>query len=145
MKTNTVFTKVLIVVGCILVWIPVLLPFVFAFSRLLGAGKFMLDYLIPAELAPVCLVGGLLLIWAAILAKTGKKLVIWSSAAAIFFLVISQLAAVWLGLASGRVDEGTWQMKVVVGLLLLYWAALAMLDIAVIGLWCLLRKAELPA
>ena len=105
----------------------------------------MLDYLIPAELAPVCLVGGLLLMWAAILAKTCKKLVIWSSAAAIFFLVISQLAAVWLGLASGRVDEGTWQMKVVVGLLLLYWAALALLGIAGIRLWGLLRKAELPA
>ena len=52
---------------------------------------------------------------------------------------------VWLGLASGQVGEGTWQMKVVVGLLLLYWAALALLGIAGIRLWGLLRKAELPA
>lgn len=52
---------------------------------------------------------------------------------------------VWLGLASGQVGEGTWQMKVVVGLLLLYWAALALLGIAGIRLWGLLIKAELPA
>jgi hypothetical protein len=50
-----------------------------------------------------------------------------------------------LGLASGQVGEGTWQMKVVVGLLLLYWAALALPGIAGIRLWGLLRKAELPA
>jgi hypothetical protein len=50
-----------------------------------------------------------------------------------------------LGLASGQVGEGTWQMKVVVGLLLLYWAALALLGIAGIRLWGLLIKAELPA
>jgi len=52
---------------------------------------------------------------------------------------------VWLGLAFGQVGEGTWQMKAVVGLLLLYWAALALPGIAGSRLWGLLRKAELRA
>ncbi|NMD27861.1 MAG: hypothetical protein GYA81_07855 [Chloroflexi bacterium] len=143
MKKQSVFTRVLIIIGSILVWVPVLLPFVFSFRPLLGGGKFRLDYLIPAELALFCLAGGLLLVWAAIRAKTGRKLVIWSLAAAVFLLVFSQLLAVWLGLASGRVGEGTWQMVVVVALLVLYWAALALLGIAGIRLWGLLRKREL--
>ncbi len=142
MKKQSVFTRVLIIVGSILVWVPVLLPFVFSFRPLLGGGKFYLDYLIPAELALFCLVGGLLLIWAAIRAKTGRKLVIWSFAAAFFLLVFSQMLAVWLGLASGRVGEGTWQMYLVLGMLLLYWAALALLGIAGIRLCHLLSKKE---
>jgi len=142
MKKQSVFTRVLIIVGSILVWVPVLLPFVFSFRPLLGGGKFYLDYLIPAELALFCLAGGLLLIWAAIRAKTGRKLVIWSFAAAVFLLVFSQLLAVWLGLASGSVGEGTWQMYLVLGMLLLYWAALALLGIAGIRLWRLLSKKE---
>ncbi|MEN6556212.1 MAG: hypothetical protein ABFD21_07455 [Anaerolineaceae bacterium] len=57
--------------------------------------------------------------------------------------MFSQLAAVWLGLASGRVGEGTGQMNVVVGLLL-DWLALALPGIAGIRLWGLLRKGEVP-
>lgn len=141
-KKQSVFTRVLIIVGSILVWVLALLQIVFSFRPLLGGGKFHLDYLLPAELALFCLLGGVLLIWAAIRAKTGRKLVIWSFAAAVFFLVYSQLMAVCLGLASGRVGEGGWQMAIVVGLLVLYWAALALLGIAGIRLWGLLRKQE---
>ena len=50
-----------------------------------------------------------------------------------------------MGLASGQVGGDAWLVKVVVGLLLLYWAALALLGIAGIRLWGLLIKAELPA
>ena len=143
MKKQSVFTRVLIIVGSILVWVLALLQIVFSFRPLPGGGKFHLDYLLPAVLALFCLLGGVLLIWAAIRAKTGRKLVIWSFAAAVFFLVYSQLMTVWLGLVADQLGESAWQMTIVFGLQLLYWAALALLGIAGIRLWGLLRKQEL--
>ena len=51
----------------------------------------------------------------------------------------------YLDHATSQLRLGPRRMKVVVGLLLLYWAALALPGIAGIRLWGLLRKAELPA
>ncbi len=52
--------------------------------------------------------------------------------------------AVCLGLVADQLGENAWQMTIVFGLQLLYWAALALLGIAGIRLWGLLRKGELP-
>ena len=68
-----------------------------------------MDYLIPAEIFPVVLVGGLLLLWAAIRARARLKLVIWGLVAAVVLLVGSQLVAVLTGLASGETEPAGWQ------------------------------------
>ncbi|HOT25320.1 MAG TPA: hypothetical protein PLG84_06285 [Anaerolineaceae bacterium] len=140
MKGNLLLAKILTILGSVLVLVPVLLPFYFGFESLFTARGFSLDYMLPVFLSLVALVGGLLLVWACVLAKTGRKFVIWSFAAVVFFLAFSQLMSVWLGLASGRVAEGGWQMNVVAALLVFYWAALALLGAAGIRLWFLLRN-----
>ncbi len=48
MKKQSVFTRILIIVGSILVWVLALLQIVFSFRPLPGGGKFHLDYLLPA-------------------------------------------------------------------------------------------------
>jgi hypothetical protein len=40
-----------------LAWFPILAPIVFAVGSLLRDGRFRFDYLMPAELFPVVLVG----------------------------------------------------------------------------------------
>lgn len=95
-------TKFLAIAGTVLVWLPLLAPAIFGAIRLIQSGRFHFDYLMPFELFPVELLGGILLIWAAFKAKSQKKLICWSFAAAILLLVGSQGLAVVTGLASGE-------------------------------------------
>ncbi len=59
----------------------------------------LFDYLMPSELFP--LAGGLLLLWAALRARTGVGRVAWSLGIAVGALAGSQVLAVVTGLASG--------------------------------------------
>ena len=83
--------------------------------------------------------GGLLLLTACLLAKKERKFILRSFGLAVFFLVLSQLLAVLLGLADGRVGEGTWQMYLVVVMLVLYWVFLALLEVGAFRLGSALR------
>ncbi|HSQ18022.1 MAG TPA: hypothetical protein VLM83_10005, partial [Anaerolineales bacterium] len=69
MKTTNTLTKVLAISGTLLVWLTVLSPFLLWLSFSAWRGSFStryFDYLLPAELFLVALVGGLLLVWAAL-------------------------------------------------------------------------------
>lgn len=57
MKATYRFTKALAIAGTLLVWLPVLAPLVFSVVRLFNRQKFLLDFLMPAELFPVILAG----------------------------------------------------------------------------------------
>ncbi len=103
------FTKVLAVVGTALTWLPLLAPIVFALSLLVARGIFRFDYLMPAELFLLVVVGGWLLVWAALRARSRKGLIVGSFGAAIGLLVLSQALAVATGLASGAAEpSGAW-------------------------------------
>ena len=56
----------------------------------------------PAELFPVVLVGGGLLVWAAIRAGLRRGIIGWGLAAAVGFLIVSMALAMVTGLASGE-------------------------------------------
>lgn len=129
-------TRFLAVTGTVLVWLPLLAPVFFSLLRLLERARLMFDYLMPAELFPVELLGGILLTVAAFMAGSRKKLIGWSLAAAILFLVGGQGLAVLTGLASGRTDPNGWQLSVVMFTLVLFILALVMLGIG----GCLLIK-----
>ncbi len=74
----------------------------------------MIDYLIPAELFPLVILGSGLLIWAAIRAKSRVKRIGWSFGVAVGLLVLSQVLAVVSGLASGRIEaSGIWWVLVI--------------------------------
>ena len=64
MKNQNLLTKVLAVVGTILVWFPILAPVVLGIAALFTRGRFLFDFLMPAELFPFALAGSLLLLWA---------------------------------------------------------------------------------
>jgi len=63
MEKKGTLTKVLAIVGTVLAWFP-LLALVLASAAVLLRGRvFHFDYLMPAELFPFALAGGVLLLW----------------------------------------------------------------------------------
>ena len=119
--------RILAIVGTVLVWFPIVAPILLSVAFLVRVGRFGLDYLMPAELFPIVLVGAALLIWAAVRARSRRKLIIWGLAIAVALLVGSQALAVVTGLASGATEPaGVWWVLVVAGII--------GLDLAVIAL-----------
>jgi len=109
MTGRGVLTKILAIVGVVLVWFPLLAPFVFSVIRFIQTRRFLFDYLIPAELFPVVLVGGGLLLWAALRAHSNRGIIGWGLGLAVLLLVAGQVLAVVTGLASGETEPvGVW-------------------------------------
>lgn len=113
-KKNT-FTRILAVGGTILVWLPILAPFIFGGIVSLRSGRFHFDYLMPGELFLLVFAGGLLLLWAAVRARTCRRIIGFSLLAAIILLFGSQGTAVVSGLASGKLEaSGFWWITVLI-------------------------------
>ncbi len=124
MEKKGVFTKILAITGTVLAWLPILTPIVFSVIFFIATQMLRFDYLMPAELFLVALVGGGLLLWAAIRARSRQRLIGWSLAIAVGSLVGCQAAAVVLGLAHGDTEPGGWEWVVVLTLLASYCLAL---------------------
>lgn len=120
-------SKTLALVGSTLVLLPLVAPVVLSAVRFAQAGRLQLDYLMPAELFLVALVGGVLLLWAALRARSHMALVAWSFGAAAGLLASSMAVASLTGLASGAAEPSGWRIVVVVGLLVGYILALVVL------------------
>src|SRR5512143_2321888 len=105
MGSKNVFTKLLAVIGTILVWVPLLAMLLFAAIGYLQTGQFTLDYLLPEELLPISLptiiIGGLLLIWAALRAQKRRAIIAISLVAAVILIISSNVIAAVSGLATG--------------------------------------------
>jgi hypothetical protein len=124
-KSNTMkLTKFLAWVGVVLAWGPILAPALLAVIAVFNGRGFLLDYLMPAELFPLALVGGGFLLWAALRAHSRTPMIAWGLGLAFAFLVGSQALAVATGLATGATEPGGWQWAVVVSALVLYTLAL---------------------
>lgn len=121
------FTKLLAVAGVILTGIPVFAPLVFAIISFASGNGFRLDYLMPAELFIMVLIGAALLIWASIRAKQLIKPIAWTLGSSVFFLVACQLLAQVSGLANGRIEASGPVFVIVLSMLILF-------DLGVIGL-----------
>lgn len=134
MKNNDLLTKILAIAGTVLAWIPILLPVVFWLVRLLQGGRGMFDFLMPAELFPLFLVGGGLLLWAALRVRIQHQLIAWSLGIGVFMVIASQGLAVVTGLASGETAMGGWQWALVLGGLAIYTLAAIVLGIGGIRL-----------
>jgi hypothetical protein len=141
MKNKSLLTKILAIAGTVLVWFPILAPLFFALERLVRAHRFMLDYLMPAELFPAVLVGGALLLWAALRMRTHRRLTAWALGAAVLLLVASQGLAVLTGLANGETEATGWRWALVFGFIMAYNLAVIVLGVGGIMLLRQLFKA----
>lgn len=131
MENKGVLTKVLALAGTVLVWIPIMLTIL---TSLIGAVSYRIlrfDYLMPAELFPVALLGALLLLWAAKRARSQRKLIGWGLGAALVFLIGGQAIAVVSGLASGALEPTGWIWTLVITSIALY--SLAIIEIGIAG------------
>lgn len=126
-RDASAFTKVLAIGGAVLVWLPLAAPVVFAVLSLLRGGGLRFDYLMPAELFLVALIGGGLLLWAAVRAQRRQGLIGWSLALMVVFLVSVQALAQVTGLASGAAAANGWRLALVMAGLAGYIAALVVL------------------
>jgi hypothetical protein len=129
MAKKNVFTKILAVTGTVLAWLPILAPIIFSVIALIAMRRFLFDYLMPAELFLVALVGGGLLLWAAFRARSRQRLIGVALAAAVGLLASTQGAAFATGLAHGDTEPGGWEWALVLTLLAGYWLALIILGI----------------
>jgi hypothetical protein len=138
-------TKILTVVGTVLVWIPILAPALFSAAFLIQTRMFRFDYLMPAELFPVALIGGCLLLWAALRAHSRRGLIGGSLAGAVILPVAGQALASVTGLASGRIEPAGWPWALVLASLALYVLALVVLGVSgVLLLRDLFKAARTP-
>jgi len=138
-------TLLLALAGTILVWLPLLTPLFFGLLSLFGGDGFRLDYLTPAELFPLVLAGGLALIWAAIRARTQRKLIGWSFGFALVMPFVGQLLASATGLASGETEPTGWPWALVLASLGSYAFAVALMGVGGLRLLRdLFRPAPLP-
>lgn len=142
MGNKSVFTKILAVLGTLLVLFPILAPIILSISKLIQSHQFRLDYLMPAELAPLVLIGGFLLLLAAILLRRYRGLIGGSLGGALLLLVGSQALAVVTGLASGRTTPGGWQWNLVLSALVAYILAVILIGIGGVLLLRELFKAK---
>jgi len=127
MEKKDILTKVLAIVGTVLVWFPILAPVVVSVIGFIAQRMFRFDYLMPAELFPAALVGGGLLMWAALRARSRRGIIGWGLGTAVGLLVGGQALAVATGLASGDTEPAGWHWALVLASLGVYSLALVVI------------------
>jgi hypothetical protein len=129
MEKKGFFTKFLAIVATVLVWFPILAPILLSIHALIQERIFRFDYLMPAELFPAILVGGGLLFWAALRARSRRGLIGWGLGIAAGLLVGGQVLAVVTGLASGETEPAGWWWALVLASIIVYSLALVVIGV----------------
>jgi len=125
-------TKAMAVIGTVLTWIPLAFAILLSLGASLSDRGFRFDWLLPAELFPLVLAGGLLLLWAAARAHRLLRPIAVTLVVLVAVLVGGQALAVASGLADGRLQTSGWQWTTVVASIALY--TLGVIVLGVLGL-----------
>ena len=134
MEDKGVLTKILAMTGTVLVWLPIVFTVLTGIIGTIASRVVRFDYLMPAELFPVVLVGGVLLLRAAYRARSQMRPIGWSLGAAVLFLFGGQAIAVVTGLASGAREATGWPFALALGSIILYTLAVIGTGIAGVSL-----------
>lgn len=110
MNNKSIFTRVLAIAGTAFVWFPIAFTLLTGIIGSVTERKFLVDYLMPAELFPSVIIGGLLLLWAAIRNRSQLKMVIWGMGFMIASLGGGMLYAIVSGLASGETEPAGFEV-----------------------------------
>ena len=129
MEKTGILTRILAIVGTVLVWFPILAPVLLSVARIIQGRIFLFDYLMPAELFPVAMAGGGLLLWAALRARSRRGIIGWGLGIAVSLLVAGQALAVVTGLASGDTEPTGWQWALVLASIGIYSLALVVIGV----------------
>ncbi|MDI3535134.1 MAG: hypothetical protein PWQ82_1499 [Thermosediminibacterales bacterium] len=132
MENKSRLTKFITFIGTVLVWLPIFFTIVTSIVGTVLSHTFRFDYLMPAELFPIALMGGLLLLWAAKRAQLNKGPIGWGLVAMTGFLITSQVVAVVTGLAHGEHEPTGWRVVMVLALLALF--VLANIVLGIMGI-----------
>lgn len=116
-------TSFLAIAGTILVWLPILAPVLLSLLLLIRDHVFLLDFLMPEELFLAVAIGASALLWAALRARSRRKLIGWAFGIAIAMFFGGQGLAVLTGLASGATEPSGWPWYLVLASLAVYWLA----------------------
>jgi hypothetical protein len=131
MEKKDVLTKALAVVGTVLVWFPIFATLATSVVGTIAARVFRFDYLMPAELFPVAFVGGGLLMWAALRARSRRGLIGWGLGVAVGLLLGGFALATVTGVTSGASEPAGWFRAIMVASIAIY--SLALVEIGVAG------------
>jgi hypothetical protein len=134
MKKKDILTKILAIAGTGLVWFPVLAPVLLSMVVFAHDRRFRFDFLVPAELFPLVLIGGGLLLWAALRRRARRGLIGGSLAVAAGMLIGGQVLAMVTGLASGETEPAGFWWGLVLASIFVYWLALLGMGVGGIGL-----------
>ena len=134
MNRKAFLTKLMAVIGTVLVCLPLLAPLLLSLILWFEERIFRFDYLMPAELFVFVLAGGLLLIWAAWRAHLRLKPIALGLGVAVGMLVGGQTFAVVTGLASGAREPAGWAWTLLLASLAVFWLALILLCFGAVGL-----------
>ena len=128
-EKKAILTKTLTILGILLVWLPVAAPLFFGAAGSIRSGRFHFDYLMPAELFPYILAGGLLLLWAALRSRLRRKWIAWSLGSTILLPVLGAVVAKVTGLADGLIEPTGWQWAMVLAFIAGYVLAVIALGV----------------
>lgn len=121
MEKRDTLSKILTVLGTVLVWIPILAPLVFGFFSLSMDGVYRFDFLMPAELGILVFGGGASLLWGAIRARSQQGIIAWGLGIA--------AGSIALLLALGDVEPGSLRWGIAIGLLVVYSLAIVVMGV----------------
>jgi hypothetical protein len=132
MEKRDTLSKILTVLGTVLVWIPILAPLVFGFFSLSMDGVYRFDFLMPAELGILVFVGGVSLLWGAIRARSQQGIIAWGLGIA--------AGSIALLFALGDVEPGSLRWGIAIGLLVVYSLAIVVMGVGGVLLGRILFK-----
>ena len=142
MEKKNVLPKILVIAGTVLVWLPILAPVLIFIAMIIKDSRFIFDYLMPVELFLFALVGGGLLLWAALWTRSHLKLTGWGLGIAIGLRIGLELLVFLRDRTSGETKlTDLWNV------LLLVWTIAISVSIIFIGIGgvMLLRKLFRPS
>lgn len=127
MEKKDVLSKILAIVGTMLVWFPILAPLVLGFVSLGMDGIYRFDFLMAAELGILAFAGGVLLIWGAIRTRVRQRIITWGLGLAAGSIAIL--------MAFGDVKPDSLGWGIAIGLLIMYSMAIVIMGIGGVLLW----------
>ncbi len=129
MRMHRSFDLVLAVLGTALAALPLVATLLTALLGSAAARRFLLDFLMPAELAPAAFGGGALLLLVAFRSHRRRVTIGASLGLALVAFAAVSASAVRTGLASGEVAPRGAPLALVIGLLAVYTVAVVALTV----------------